>query len=263
MELELIESPDMLDVSPKTETGLTVQAAREVAAAAPVQGPLAGALAFLSNGGNAEQLERMLALQERWEANEARKAYAQAMAEFKKVAVVITKDKHVSFKTEKGVTEYNHATLGNVVQTAITALAEFGFSHEWKPSREADRVRVTCKLTHKQGHSEEVTLEAPLDTSGGKNNIQAMGSSVSYLERYTLLAITGLATKEQDDDGAATEAPAIPPELLQAARDAAMKGWKAFAAWIKDRTEAEKLALDPESENLKRAAKAADREAAK
>ena len=43
--------------------------------------------------------------------------------------------------------------------------------------------------------------EAPLDTSGGKNNIQAMGSAVSYLERYTLLAITGLSTKEMDDDG--------------------------------------------------------------
>lgn len=223
---------------------------------------MAGALAFLSNGGSPEQLERMLALQERWEANEARKAYALAMAEFKKVAVVITKDKHVSFKTDKGVTEYNHATLGNVVQTAITALAEFGFSHEWKPSREGDRVKVTCKLTHKQGHSEEVTLEAPLDTSGGKNNIQAMGSSVSYLERYTLLAITGLATKEQDDDGATAEAPAINAELLQAARDASLGGWAAFSAWIKARTPAEREELDPESDNLKAAAKAADRKVA-
>src|SRR3990167_9321834 len=30
-----------------------------------------------------EQLEKLLALQERWEANEARKAYHKAMAEFK------------------------------------------------------------------------------------------------------------------------------------------------------------------------------------
>jgi hypothetical protein len=125
-------------------------------------------------------------------------------------------------------------------------------------------VKVTCKLTHKQGHSEEVTLEAPLDTSGGKNNIQAMGSSVSYLERYTLLAITGLATKEQDDDGASTGQAALAPDpaLLQAARDASLGGWKVFSAWIKSRSDAERLALDPESDNLKASAKAADRKAA-
>jgi hypothetical protein len=52
------------------------------------------------------------------------------------------------------------------------------------------------------GHSEEgAVLEGAPDTSGSKNSIQAVGSTVSYLERYTLLAATGLAAKDQDDDG--------------------------------------------------------------
>ena len=52
------------------------------------------------------------------------------------------------------------------------------------------------------GHSESVTLDAFKEDSGTKNNIQAMGSSITYLERYTLFAATGLASEEQDDDGA-------------------------------------------------------------
>ena len=49
--------------------------------------------------------------------------------------------------------------------------------------------------------SHVITMAAGPDGSGGKNAIQAIGSTVSYLERYTLLAATGLATEDQDDDG--------------------------------------------------------------
>ena len=63
------------------------------------------------------------------------------------------------------------------------------------------------------GHSESTTLEAAADQSGGKNAIQAIGSTVTYLERYTLLALTGLATHE-DDDGAGSEAEYINEEQM-------------------------------------------------
>lgn len=197
------ESPlliDMLDAAgPEHHTPARI-APRGVAQLPP-ESPMGSAVAFILAGGSPEQLDKMMDLQDRWDQKQARKAYVEAMTEFKKTAIVIRKDKHVAFKTDKGITEYNHATLGNVVETTIRALAEFGISHAWDPKRVADRVVVTCTLTHRMGHSESVTLEAPLDTSGGKNNIQAMGSAVSYLERYTLLAITGLSTKEMDDDG--------------------------------------------------------------
>jgi len=46
-----------------------------------------------------------------------------------------------------------------------------------------------------------VPMQSGPDQSGKKNNIQAIGSTTTYLQRYTLLAATGLATKEQDNDG--------------------------------------------------------------
>lgn len=161
----------------------------------------------VQQGASIDQLERLMGLQERWEANEARKAYHDAMAAFQAMEISIAKDKHVSFQTQKGKTEYDHATLGNIVKTVKPLLGSLGLSASWLPARnDGGRVSVTCKVTHKQGHSESVTLDAPLDDSGGKNNIQALGSSVTYLQRYTLLAILGLATEDEDDDGAGSAA---------------------------------------------------------
>lgn len=156
-----------------------------------------------------DKLQRLLDVKEQWEKNEARKAYVEAMAEFKKNPPTIIKDKHVSFEAGKGRTEYDHATIGNVVEKIVASLAEHGFSHRWVPGKtESGLLTITCVITHKLGHSEETTLEAGLDQSGGKNSIQAMVSTNTYLERHSLLAATGLATKDQEDnDGRGSDAP--------------------------------------------------------
>lgn len=168
----------------------------------------------MEKGADIEKLEQLFALQQKYEANEARKAYVKAMAEFKRNAPEITKDKFVSFGDGPKKTEYMHATIGNVVEKIVGALALFGFSHRWDIKRgEAGLIIVTCVVTHEFGHFEETTLEAGLDTSGGKNNIQAMISTKTYLERHSLLAATGLATKDQvDDDGRGADPKGLPAE---------------------------------------------------
>lgn len=155
----------------------------------------------VSQNADLDKLEKLMALQERWEANEARKAFTKALSDFKAKGVVIGKDKHVSFNTSKGKTEYNHATLGNVCDVIGRALSEFGLSYRWSTEQIEGKIKVTCVLMHVLGHSESVSLQSGADESGGKNSIQAIGSTVSYLQRYTLTAITGTATQEQDDDG--------------------------------------------------------------
>jgi len=154
----------------------------------------------LERGDGLEVIEKIMDLQDRHEAKEAKKAYVRAMAEFKKVPLKILKDAHVKYKTTKGVTEYKHATLGAVVDAVVVEMGKHGLSHSWTPAQGKDFVTVSCTITHEAGHSETVSLSGPVDSSGGKNAIQAIGSSVSYLERYTLLALTGMATHEQDDD---------------------------------------------------------------
>jgi hypothetical protein len=151
----------------------------------------------VSQGADLDKLEKLMALQERYEANEARKAFTKALSDFKAVGVSIDKDKHVKY----GNTEYNHATLGNICNIIGSELSKFGLSYRWNTEQNDGKIKVTCVLMHILGHSESVSLESGADSSGSKNAIQAIGSTVSYLQRYTLLAITGTATQEQDDDG--------------------------------------------------------------
>lgn len=169
---------------------------------AVADGP-AALMALAIQSGNIETVERMMQLQERHDVNEARKAYHRAMSQFKAEKLVIGKDKLVDFSTSKGRTTYRHATLFNVVETITPALSRYGLSATWQTlQEEGNWIVVTCTITHELGHSESTTLKARPDDSGNKNSIQQVGSTVSYLQRYTLLAITGLATTEQQDDDA-------------------------------------------------------------
>ena len=160
----------------------------------------------VEQGADIDKLEKLMALQEKWEANEARKSYVVAMNAFKADPPEIFKDKHVLFETKKGITEYDHASLANVVKSIGQSLAKYDLSHRWDiDTLEGGQIKVTCVITHKDGHSESVPLQAGADDSGGKNNIQAKGSTITYLQRYTLLAASGLAAEGQDDDGAGYE----------------------------------------------------------
>ena len=165
-------------------------------------GPSALIELAISKGADLDKLEKLLTLQERYEATEARKAYNKAIAEFKANPPKIDKDRDVAY----GNTKYSHASLGNVTEKIGAELAKYGLSASWS-TKQNGAVSVTCKITHVRGHSEETTLSAASDTSGSKNAIQAIGSTITYLERYTLLALTGLATYDQDDDGVAAGAP--------------------------------------------------------
>lgn len=222
----------------------------------------------VQNGADLDKLERLMALQERWEANQAAQAFAQAMAAFKAAdAVRIVKDKHVRFQSQKGITEYDHATIGNVVKVITEALAPHGLSHSWTTRQEGGEIHVTCKLRHRGGHFEEVTLSGNPDPSGGKNPIQAIGSTVTYLQRYTLLLITGCATSDQpDDDGRSasddgTEQQTVDArqQLIDDGRAQAMEGMQALTAWWGRLTAAQRKDLTKEFGAMRRAAMQADR----
>jgi hypothetical protein len=145
-----------------------------------------------------EQLERLQTMYEKWEANEARKEFVSALTRFKANPPAILKNQNVNMGN--GKPNYNYATLDQVCRAVIQGLSEQGITHRWQMQQNG-AIKVTCILTHERGHSEEATLEGQPDQTGGKNSIQAVGSTVTYLQRYTLLAATGLAAGGTDTDG--------------------------------------------------------------
>jgi hypothetical protein len=162
----------------------------------------------IEKGAGLDQLEKLMDLHERWEANEARKAFVRSMASFKSARPTIYKNKDVGYnskKAEGGSVSYSHATLDNIDEILGEHLSRVGISYTWRTKNlEQNWVAVTCILTHELGHSQETTLRGPADVSGNKNPIQMIASTITYLERYTLLAATGTSVRGMDDDGQAS-----------------------------------------------------------
>jgi len=152
----------------------------------------------IEKGAGVEQLQALMDLQERHERNEARKAFHRSMAAFRANPPRIHKDRTV----QAGPAVYTHASLANVVERISVGMAPHDLSFRWETQQEQGAVTVTCVVQHVQGHEERTTLTAPPDDSGRKNGIQQIASTVSYLERYTLLAACGLATSDMPDDDA-------------------------------------------------------------
>ena len=165
----------------------------------------------LQQNASPDAIAKLAELQWKHEEREARKAYIRAIAAFKASAPKIRKSKRVHFQTSKGATDYMHAELPDIIASVTPALAEHGLSFTWDTSNESGRVTVTCVVSHVDGHQERVSLSGPDDNSGGKNAIQAVGSSSTYLQRYTLLSALGLASAEDNDgQGGPGNVPASP-----------------------------------------------------
>lgn len=159
----------------------------------------------VAQGANIEVLEKLMGLQERWEAGQARKAFDEAMAAAKAEIPVIVKNRTVDFTSTKGRTHYKHEDLAEIARTVTPILAKHGLSYRYRTSSAPNEpVTVTCIVSHRGGHCEENTLSAGRDDSGNKNSIQAVGSTITYLQRMTLKAALGLAASD-DDDGASAE----------------------------------------------------------
>jgi hypothetical protein len=145
------------------------------------------------------KLAQLMEMKERWDENEARKSFNEAFARFKEEGVRILKSRTVNAGPLSGK---RYAELYAVVNAITPALSKFGLSASWHLSKDdKDWLEVTCTIRHSAGHSESVHMGAPPDVGGAKNAVQARASTVSYLERYTLKAITGLAEEGDDNDG--------------------------------------------------------------
>jgi len=170
---------------------------------------------LIQQGVDLEKVEKMMALQERWEANEARKAYFAALSKFKSMDFTISKTEHVSYKNKLGkLTEYDHPDLARSLKILGQALSECGLVLTFTQRQEGNTLWVTAWLSHSMGHRESTTLSGPYDDSGGKNCIQSIGSSDSYLKRYTGFAITGVAAEGADNDGKASAPEPQKPQFI-------------------------------------------------
>lgn len=122
-----------------------------------------------------------------------------------------------------GHNQKKYARFEDLIETIKAPLAEHGFSLSFRLRHEAGVITVSGVLGHEGGHQEATELPLPPDKSGGKSDVHAMGSSISYGKRYVAMTLLGIATEDEDDDGKAGGR-ASAPEPITAAQVAEIRG---------------------------------------
>jgi len=190
--------------------------------------PMAMLNRAVESGADIEMIEKLMGLQERWESNNARKAFDEAVAAAKAEIPPIERN-------ATGHNEKRYANFAAIAKVVDPILGRYGLSYRFR-TMQNERISVTCILSHKAGHSEETTLAGPADSSGNKNAIQAIGSTLTYLQRYSLVQMLGLAAAADDDgkagSGAATITEAQAGQIIDLI-EAKGADRKAFLKWAK------------------------------
>lgn len=170
-----------------------------------------------------DKLERLMLMQERAVARSAKASYAAALAEMQPNLPTVEQNGRIIIREKNGdkiVQSTPYALWADINEAIKPALAAHGFALSFRNGTTPEgKITVTGVLSHRDGHSEETTIVLMHDSTGSKNNVQAIGSSISYGKRYTagmLLNITSRAPGEADDDGkAAGASPTITDEQAQ------------------------------------------------
>jgi hypothetical protein len=221
-----------------------------------------------------DKLERLIAMQERILKHQAKSAFDTAFAAMQGDIPVVSEKGQILVK---GELRSRFATNEDIQETVKPILQRHGFSIRFRNVvLEGGRLKVVGILSHRDGHSEEDEFVTKADDSGGKNDIQAIGSARSYGQRYTTIALLNIATRGTDDDGATAaakpahqtpQAPAGFDDWLTDLSAVADNGWEALKKTWNDSAQPLRnylAATSPNTfENLKRKATAVTKGRAK
>ena len=163
---------------------------------------------------NIEVFDRLLLARRQEEDRAAERAFNSAMSQAKGELQPVLKTRDVDYpsKREGGQrTKYKYEAFADVARVVDPVFAAHGLAYRFSVAQGGELVRVTCIVSHALGYSERVTLESKVDPGQtGMSMVQALGSALTYLQRYSLRAAIGLAAALDDDGrGAGGSSPKI------------------------------------------------------
>jgi|GEM_PF-635901 len=154
-----------------------------------------------------EKMEKLLAMAERLQAKRAESEYDQAMNAAQSEMLPVARD------SDNPQTRSRYVSYGALDRAVRPIYTAHGFSLSFGTRASGpDRVTITCRVSHRAGHTERVEIEMPADGKGAKGGdvqtkTHATGSAVSYGMRYLLKMIFNVSVGEFDDDGNAAAGP--------------------------------------------------------
>jgi len=165
--------------------------------------PLLNVIAEAARDPNTDvsKLRELVALQREILADEAKGEFIRAMFRLQAKLKPMVKRGMVTLGDKKG----GYSFLRREDQDAILRplMEEEGFAISFT-SKQRDKdgggAVVIAELMHQAGHSRTAEISLPLDTGPGRNNLQALGSTIAYSQRYLVEMLFSIV-RTNDDDG--------------------------------------------------------------
>lgn len=147
-----------------------------------------------------EKMQKLLDMQERILNRNAKQSFAAALAGMQADMPQITKNGEIKIN---GKVQSKYALFEDINEQVKPVLQKYGFAISFRVKQNEKSIKIIAILSHQEGHSEETELDLPIDTSGNKNSVQSVGSSLQYGKRYAMCALLNISTGGEDDDGSA------------------------------------------------------------
>lgn len=144
------------------------------------------------------KMHGLLDVQERMMNKQAEISFNNALADLQGKLPRIKKDAKIAHNSKLISTYATYEAIDDIIRPL---LIEHGFSLRFNSKEHNGKVIISGTLAHRDGHS--ITDEIPLsiDSSGAKNNVQGVGSTISYGKRYIVSMLLNLVFEGEDDDG--------------------------------------------------------------
>lgn len=139
-------------------------------------------------------VQGLLDIQRELEKSEAVKSYNHDFA--------LMRSEMPVFKREKKSFTTKYTPLEDIMKLAQPVMSKYGFSASFATEQQDQRsVKVVCEIMHRDGHSKSTSIIVPVEVvTKGMNNMQALGSAITYGKRYSLSGLLNIVTAEDDDN---------------------------------------------------------------
>jgi hypothetical protein len=170
--------------------------------ALPVERVLTAIIAASENPSvDVAKMKELLSLQRELMAMQAEQQFNGAYHRLQLEMPRIKKNGSVEYKGKEAFKFATWEAIDAVIRP-ILQREGFSLSFDTTPKTgDGGGIIITGTLSHIDGHKRTASIPLALDSSGGKNNIQGMGSTFSYGKRYTATALLNIITEGDDDDG--------------------------------------------------------------
>ncbi len=168
------------------------------------------------------KFDALLRIQRELLADQARQEAIQAFARLSAAMPRVKKSGVIDLGEEKGTGKKRgtipFAKWEDIDKVIRPLLAAEGFTLSFNSTARPEAgggLVVTGELMHRNGHVRSASIPLPLDTGPGRNNLQAMGSTLSYGKRYCAEMLLNIVRESEDDDGVKGGTAYVTPEQCE------------------------------------------------